>query len=371
MPDGTEGYEGTPAGGFRAAENRILWTGDAGLGASLDDMIAWERHIDATRDDADALYSRLSAPVTFADGTPAGVRLRPEPGAANWAAPSPATAARCAAGAATGMYLPVGARLRRGHVQPPVDAHEAAVDLLAAVLGEDRPPPLRPAARCPTGSAPTSSRRPALSVRIDAIAGGPGTPALRPLPGTARPARRRHRERRRRAAAARRRRPVDGPPARKPELLLRPCDGDAPRTDVAGRYRCEELDAELTVTDAGGVLYGGFSGFLGQGRMELLSPVGADVWAAALPARARPHAARRLDAGLPPRRHRPDRRRRGRLLARPPPELHPHRLTVVVVTPQAASKYSARATWTNPALPRQTSGVIGDTTRSLIPGANR
>ena len=34
MPDGTQGYEGTPTGGFRAAENRILWTGDAGLGAS-------------------------------------------------------------------------------------------------------------------------------------------------------------------------------------------------------------------------------------------------------------------------------------------------------------------------------------------------
>jgi len=30
MPDGTEGYEAMAAGGFRAAENRILWTGDAG-----------------------------------------------------------------------------------------------------------------------------------------------------------------------------------------------------------------------------------------------------------------------------------------------------------------------------------------------------
>src|SRR5581483_11784076 len=39
MPDGTEGYEGNPTTGFRAAENRILWTGDAGLGACLDDMI--------------------------------------------------------------------------------------------------------------------------------------------------------------------------------------------------------------------------------------------------------------------------------------------------------------------------------------------
>ena len=61
MPDGTEGYEGTPESGFRAAVNRILWTGDAGMGASLDDMIAWERHIDATRNDADSLYQRLAA----------------------------------------------------------------------------------------------------------------------------------------------------------------------------------------------------------------------------------------------------------------------------------------------------------------------
>ena len=33
MPDGTEGYEGSVAKGFRAAENRVVWTGDAGLGA--------------------------------------------------------------------------------------------------------------------------------------------------------------------------------------------------------------------------------------------------------------------------------------------------------------------------------------------------
>ena len=31
--------------------------------------------------------------------------------------------------------------------------------------------------------------------------------------------------------------------------------------------------------DAGGALYGAFSGFLGQGRMELLDPIGPDVWA--------------------------------------------------------------------------------------------
>jgi D-aminopeptidase len=64
--------------------------------------------------------------------------------------------------------------------------------------------------------------------------------------------------------------------------LLRPAAGEA-RADFAGRYRCEELDAELTVASSGGSLYGAFSGFLGQGRMELLSPIGADLWALPCP----------------------------------------------------------------------------------------
>ena len=64
--------------------------------------------------------------------------------------------------------------------------------------------------------------------------------------------------------------------------LLRPCPG-GPAMDCAGRYRCDELDAELTVADAGGALYGGFSGFLGQSRMELLEPIGPDVWALPCP----------------------------------------------------------------------------------------
>jgi D-aminopeptidase len=63
---------------------------------------------------------------------------------------------------------------------------------------------------------------------------------------------------------------------------LAPCAG-TPTQDVAGSYRCDELDAELTITDAGGVLYGGFSGCLGQSRMELLDPIGADLWALPCP----------------------------------------------------------------------------------------
>lgn len=87
--------------------------------------------------------------------------------------------------------------------------------------------------------------------------------------------------------------------------LLRPCAGAA-TPDVAGRYRCAELDADLTVVDAGGALYGAFSGFLGQSRMELLEPIGPDLWALPCP-RALDHTApgdwtlafRRDDGGRP------------------------------------------------------------------------
>jgi D-aminopeptidase len=275
MPDGTQGYEGTATGGFRAAENRILWTGDAGLGASLDDMIAWERHIDATRDDADAPYSRLSVPVTFADGTPSaygfGLNRARELG-------RPVTAH---GGALRGwrshrLYVPserISVVVMFNHLS---DAHQAAVDLLAAVLGEDRPP------RATPGPAPDwlgAYREPetGLSVRIEAAADGQVRLRYGHFPdlldvnadGSA-------------SSDSARLRPRDGGlwmerPSENQSSRLIPCDG-APANDVAGRYHCAELDAELTVSDAGGVLYGGFSGFLGQGRMELLGPVGRDVW---------------------------------------------------------------------------------------------
>jgi D-aminopeptidase len=58
---------------------------------------------------------------------------------------------------------------------------------------------------------------------------------------------------------------------------LQRCEGPS-AGDVVGRYRCEELQAGLVVAASGGVLYGAFSGFLGEGAMELLEAVGADVW---------------------------------------------------------------------------------------------
>ncbi|MFC7476613.1 D-aminopeptidase [Dankookia sp. GCM10030260] len=280
MPDGTEGYEGNVATGFRAAENRILWTGDAGLGASLDDMIAWERHIDATRDDPDSLHGRLAAPVTFADGAPApygfGLGRGREFGRATLGH----------GGALRGwrshrLYVPaerVSVVVLFNHFG---DAHGATMEALGAVLDATRPgpdPTLPPPAWVGAYLEPETG----LSARIEAAT--PGRLRLRyghsaelldlQPDGSAT-----NGQTRLRLAA-------DGlwmdRPQENQSSRLRPCDGEATR-DLAGRYRCAELDAGLDIVDAGGTLYGGFSGCLGQGRMELLEPIAHGIWALPCP----------------------------------------------------------------------------------------
>lgn len=280
MPDGTEGYEGHTASGFRAAENRILWTGDAGLGASLDDMIAWERWIDATREDAGSLYARLSAPVSFTDGAPApygfGLARGTEFG----------RAVTSHGGALRGW------RSHRLHMAAERlsivvmfnhfgDASGAAMDALAAMLDETRAQPDRDLPH-PVWLGAYREPETGLSARIDLA--GPGQLRLRFGHSAERldlrPDGSAGNGRTRLHAAP------DGLWMERPQENQRSrltlCPG-VPGLDVAGRYHCEELEAGLLVADAGGVLYGGFSGMLGQGRMELLEPIGPDLWALPCP----------------------------------------------------------------------------------------
>ncbi len=279
MPDGTEGYEGTEAGGFRPAVNRVLWTGDAGLGASLDDMIAWERQIDRTRDDAGSLYARLSAPVHFADGAPAaygfGLGRRTAWGRAVTGHGGALRGWRCHRLHVASERLSVVVLFN--HLS---DAQAAAMAVLAAALGEQPATPAQ-AAVVPPWQGAYLEPETGLAVRIDAAPAGlrlrydrhPDLLEISPdgSAGTEGP----------RLRAGEGGLWMDRPAENQSTRLL-PCDGP-PARDAAGRYRCAELDAELMLVDAGGALYGGFSGFLGQGRMERLDAVGADVWALPCP----------------------------------------------------------------------------------------
>lgn len=66
------GYEGNDKVGYFAATNRIEWEGDAGIAASLEDMITYEIYLDRSLSDATSLYAQTSKEQKFRDGTPAG-----------------------------------------------------------------------------------------------------------------------------------------------------------------------------------------------------------------------------------------------------------------------------------------------------------
>jgi D-aminopeptidase len=277
LPDGTQGYEGSQAQGFRAAENRIVWTGDAGMAASLDDMIAYERWIDAGREDAASLYARLCAPVRFADGAPAGYGFGLGRGT-DFGRTVTGHGGALRGWRSHRLYAPgerVSVVVMFNHL---CDARAAAMDLLAAVLGEARPTPA-PVAVAPSWLGAWMEPQTGLSVRIDPAAPGQVRlrfghyPEILTVTGEGEAA----------VEGGTRLRLQDGAlwmdrPGDNQSSALLPCGGSGAR-DAAGVYRCAELDATLTVADAGGALYGGFSGFLGSGRMELLEPIGGDVWA--------------------------------------------------------------------------------------------
>jgi D-aminopeptidase len=274
MPDGTVGYEGSLAQGFRAAVNRIHWTGDAGLVASLDDLIAWERFIDGTREEADGLYTRLAGPVKFADGGEAFYGMGLSRGT---------LFGRRIIGHGGGLrgwrsfrfYAPaerISVVVLFNHM---ADPRAAAQDLFAAVLGE-RPAAL-PEEPAPAWAGTYTEPETGLAARIEAMPDRrlalhfSGSPELltRAADGS--------------YGSATARIAVDGEGL----SMLRPADNlrtrlvplrGTPAPDIEGTYHSRESDASITVADAGGVLYAACAGLLGQGEMQKLVPFGPDTW---------------------------------------------------------------------------------------------
>jgi D-aminopeptidase len=282
MPDGTEGYEGAQATGFRPAVNRILWTGDAGLGASLDDMIAWERHIDATRDDPASPYARLSAPVSFADGTQAaygfGLDRTPEFGHAltqhggalrGWRSHR----VHCAAERVSVVVL----------FNHSADAQAASHEALGAVLGRAK---AAPDARLPHPDWPSTWREAETGLLARIEKGPPGELRLRFAPGPERlllqpdgSARSSRTALRMEGGALVMERDAENLRARlEPAAAAGAPPSPADAAEIAGTWRCAETGSGLEVADAGGVAHGAWSGPLGSGRMELLERHGRDLW---------------------------------------------------------------------------------------------
>lgn len=294
MPDGTIGYEGSVATGFRPAVNNIWWTGDAGLGASLDDMIAWERFIDTTRDDPNGLYNRLSAPTTFANGTPAPYSF----GLQHLTLHGKAVTAH--GGALRGWRshrLHVASErlsvvVMFNHMSP---AQNAAAELLGAALNIAPSPQIPPQDTTLTGV--YRERETGLSVRID-----PTEQALRlrylMLPDALSTTGPNDAEN-----GGIRLSTLDTHTLQMEHLKenrtthleraedIGPIAQDDELTSLAGDYTCAELDqATISITTEAGVVYGGFSGILGDGKMEPLQRLARDLWVLPCP-RALDHTA--------------------------------------------------------------------------------
>jgi D-aminopeptidase len=274
VPGGTVGYEGSLATGFRPAVNNIHWTGDAGISACLEDMIAWETFIDATRDDPESLYSRIAAPVTFRDGAPAAYGFGLARGQFY------GRNATCHEGGLRGfrsfrVYVPearISVITLFNHM---ADPRGPAMDVLGALL--DAPPVPAPAAAIPGFAGRYLEPESGLAVRIEDAADGQlrvqfghGIDGLSPTADGDYLSASVHVHRT--EAGLRMTRPQENLSA-----LLTPCEGES-ATDIEGVYRSAELGAEITCVSAGGALYGTFSGMLGQGVMQPLLPYGPDTW---------------------------------------------------------------------------------------------
>ena len=273
--DGVVGYEGNDNTGFFPAANGIYWIGDAGISASLDDMLAWEAHIDVTRADPAGLYNRLSAPPSFGDGAPAtyGNGLSHD------------TVAGVATTGHGGALR--GFREHRLHAASErlsvvvmfnheADARGAAVSLLESALGfasQDQAVSLDgwdglwlDAGRglvlhtITEGGGVTLryATNPAwLIVGPDGVARGGGISLQRDGETLSM-----RRDAENLTVTARRLAPVDF------------ADGAA----LSGRYWSDELEASLLVESRDGSTFAAFDGMLGAGPMERMYPVASDVW---------------------------------------------------------------------------------------------
>lgn len=280
LPGGAVGYEGTLDIGWRPGLNRLHWSGDAGLCMSIDDLIAWECHIDRTRDDAGGLYNRLSAPVTFADGTVAGYG-RGLARRTRWGRRISGHGGAIRGWRLQRFVVPderLSVAIAFNHESDP---YGAAMHILGAALGESAAPaPSDPASAksClgtwvdrrwgllldvtlnPDGTLAASYDGGAevLSLGTDGIARGLDM-TLSPTTG-----------------GLRIQRPSDAiDSVAEPLALTRAGGADA---DLAGRYHSDELEADLEMVSAGGSWFASFRGFLGTGPLMPVSPVAKDVW---------------------------------------------------------------------------------------------
>jgi CubicO group peptidase (beta-lactamase class C family) len=281
LPGPCVGYEGNESFGFIPAVNRIQWSGDAGVVASLEDMIAYEQYLDKSWSDDSSLYRTIAEQLVFKDGTPA----------------------RYGHGLA---YVKVGGVNTIGHggslrgfclhrlqaaservaivvmLNHEIDAETIAEFILKNILDLNQP-------KFPTSNDIKVSRRwlgtffdPDAQLALTVRDVGPNMLSIRyadhdetvvlfeeskgcsetMIASFSDDSIQLHRQDDNRVVNARR--------------ILAP--EEPIKTDYVGQYRCTEIDSVFTCTGTGGMLYGSFEGFMGHGPVHLMRYLGEDIW---------------------------------------------------------------------------------------------
>lgn len=280
-PGHTAGYEGNAQTGFFPSVNRIWWAGDAGLVASLDDLIAWERFIDATRHDDGGLYRRLTAPQAFSDGAPAhygfGLAHADHRGTATTGHGGALRGWRCHRVHAPAERISVIVMFNHE-----ANARAATLSVLDAALGREARPFLPAAAPealrgnflDPEGGiSATLSPQPGGGLQLRY---GTGIELLTPI--DANTARNDMTVITVAEHGLRLQRPGDNLDVALAPLAALQGDGLTGADEIAGTYRCNELEAEMHIAIAGGLPHAAFSGFLGTGALQPLYPLAPDTW---------------------------------------------------------------------------------------------
>jgi len=272
---GTVGYEGNMEFGYVPARNGIFWTGDAGLSGSLDDMLAWECFIDATRDDDESLYRRISKPQHFSDGSPArygfGLAHAEIAGLHTTGHGGALRGFRCHRLHAADARLSVVVLFNHE-----ASAFGAASAVLSAAMGVE-PPPVQDGEAGPGWEGTYFDGQNGLVLRVEPDRKGRliahysgGAEILRITAEGVATSDSMTLERTDAGLQIVR-------PGERYHALATPLSGEA-RTDIAGAYHCDELSADLHIHQTGGGFYACTSGFLGQGPMQPLFAVGPDTW---------------------------------------------------------------------------------------------
>ncbi|KAJ5938973.1 beta-lactamase/transpeptidase-like protein [Penicillium verhagenii] len=293
LPTPCVGYEGTEELGFVPAVNRMEWSGDAGLVASLTDMIAWEKHLDSLFSDSKSWYHKVTKGTTYSDGTPAhyhnGLSSISLGGVDNWGH-----------GGALRGY-----RLHRRHAMHErlsvvalfnheAEASSAVEDIMRAILNKPKPV-YTPVEANPAWLGSFLDRDTQLLVTISK---GPATGELHIAysgdPETIKLTDPTHGENLDVSAS------IDGDVLYMNRIgdnrklvaqRLVPSESSFKDNSLRGDYKSAEVDSFFHCEGEAGMLYGALDGFLGQGTITAMKYIGDDVWVLRCP--------RGLDAPAP------------------------------------------------------------------------